>query len=130
MFSQKREGYLLIDHAASPGLTEAQSRAAGLDPKFTGEGKRLEAATLTCSHCKATVVKNPLRLRERASCSKCGYHYICDLCEANSRLPGYDHMPYAKFADLTLEGKAPTLIRMPDLGSPPELLQPPSRETA
>ncbi len=126
-----REGYLLVDHSASPGLPEDVARASGYDPAWAKGGKKFEAATLTCRHCKSSVVKNPWRTRERASCSKCGYAYICDLCEGNSRLPGYDHMPFEKYADLCNAGKTPTLIRMPDLGSPPQLILPPSlRETA
>lgn len=122
----KKEGYLLVDHSASPGLTETQARQAGYDPTLVREGKRFEAGTMTCCHCKTTVVKNLFRTRERASCSKCGGHYLCDLCEANSRLPEYTHLPYEKLVDMTMDGKQPIMLRMPQLGSPPQLILPPT----
>lgn len=93
----------MIDHRASPGIPEDLSIAMGLDPTMTGEGKLLEAASLTCSHCKAVVVKNPLRARERARCHDCDYHYICDFCEAERHLPNYTHTPYDKKVDIIRE---------------------------
>ena len=56
------EGYLLVDN-----------RCAG--------GALNEFPTLTCSHCKAVMLVNPLRTRDRAFCRKCN-HYVCDKCEA------------------------------------------------
>lgn len=108
-----REGYLLVDHSASPGLPEDVARASGYDPKLAGEGKRFEAATLTCAHCKVGVVKNLFRTRERESCAKCGHHYICDYCSIASRAPDYSHMPFEKRVDLTLSTQ---------LGSPSKLI--------
>lgn len=94
MFAQKsREGYILIDHRASPGFTEEQAQTLNLPFHLTKEGKVFETGSLTCSHCKNAVLKNPLRQRERAHCHKCN-HYICDLCEAQTREPDYIHMPY------------------------------------
>jgi hypothetical protein len=80
MSSLKRhEGYLMIDHRNSPGLTEEMTHAAGLPP---GAGQGLfESATITCSHCQAIVIRNPDRVRERAYCSKCD-RYLCDACGA------------------------------------------------
>lgn len=49
---RRHEGFLLIDHRASPGVPEEIALAAGMDPKHCGEGKLFEAPTLTCSHCK------------------------------------------------------------------------------
>ncbi len=92
---RSREGYLLIDHRASPGLPEEVARQTGLDPRYCGEGKMLEAATLTCAHCKSVVVKNPARIRERAKCVKCGWRYVCDFCAAEMDKPGYQHLPFA-----------------------------------
>lgn len=75
-----KQGYLLIDHRASPGLTAEDMIRGGMDPTLAvGEGKMLEAATLTCGHCQGTVIKNPNRKRERAYCAKCT-DYICDKC--------------------------------------------------
>lgn len=84
MLHSKRaqEGYLLINHRESPGLTESflddvagRSSAPPLPP---GSGRgTFEAPTITCSHCQKVVVLNPLRNRDRAYCAKCD-HYICD----------------------------------------------------
>lgn len=80
MSSQRRyEGYLLIDHRNSPGLTDEQVAAAGLPPG-AGQGV-FEAPTLTCSHCQTIVVLNPGRRRERAYCPSCD-RYLCDACGA------------------------------------------------
>lgn len=97
----RHEGYLLVDHRASPGLPPDIARQSGYDPRHCGEGRVFEAATLTCSHCKCTVVKNPLRTRERAYCFKCN-HYLCDGCAVAARHPDYVHLPYAKRVDLTV----------------------------
>lgn len=115
----QREGYLIIDHQASPGLPEDVARASGLDPRLCGEGKVFEAATLTCSHCKASVVKNPLRQRERPYCPKCN-HYICDFCEAQRLMPGYTHTPFEKIIDTTLTLAERGVV----LGSPANLIFP------
>lgn len=106
---KSHEGYLMIDHRASPGLPEEVAIAAGYDPKLTGEGKLFEAASLTCAHCKVVVVKNPLRTRERGMCPKCGHHYICDICDYRTTQPDYSHLPYDKIVDLTVDGKLGTL---------------------
>lgn len=108
-----KEGYLMIDHRASPGLPEDVARANGLDPKLCGEGKLFEAASLTCSHCKCSVVKNPLRMRERHKCAKCGWHYICDFCAAAASQSGYDHAPFEKIAEEALRQQASSVVVSP-----------------
>ena len=118
---RQREGYLMIDHSASPGIPEDFARAVGLDPDLVREGKVLEAATKTCVHCKSTVVLEPRRTRERASCVKCGGKYICDDCALQARLPGYSHVPFEQKVDLVKEAEAKGI---PNLGSPPRLLMP------
>lgn len=68
IISQKsKEGYLLIDHRASPGTDQVP------------EGQTFESATVTCSHCHQGIVLNPNRSRERHYCMGCD-HYICDVC--------------------------------------------------
>lgn len=94
--SRKGEGYVMIDHRASPGLPEDVARRAGYDPSQCGEGKLFETKSLTCSHCKSSVIRNPLRQRERNRCAKCAGHYICDICAFKASLPDYDHEPYEK----------------------------------
>lgn len=88
-----REGCLLIDHQSSPGLPDGFMRSIGLSGLSASEGKTLEAATLTCSHCNAIVVKNPGRTRERGFCPKCN-EYICDPCVAKR-----DCTPFLKILD-------------------------------
>jgi len=116
----KDGGYLMVDHRFSPGLPEDVARASGYDPKHCGEGKLFEAASLTCAHCKCAVVKNPLRQREREVCPKCSHHYICDFCAADARKPDYDHMPFEKLRDVSLNFAAKGMT----LGSPQKLLLP------
>lgn len=112
-------GEIVLDHRASPGLPEEVAIAAGYDPRLCREGKMYEAATLTCSHCKCAVIKNPLRERERNYCAKCDYHYICDICAFNASLADYVHTPFEKvveqlqYAALTGEGSPPKLLRRP-----------------
>ena len=62
----QREGYLYVDHTASPGIPADLAVQLGLDPHLVREGKIFEAATLTCSHCKGTEMRG--RARERALC--------------------------------------------------------------
>lgn len=74
---RSHEGYFLLDHRYTPGISEELVHAQGLPP---GAGQGLfEAPTYTCSHCQVVVVINPARNRERAYCRKCD-HYICDKC--------------------------------------------------
>lgn len=97
--SQKsKEGWLFIDHSASPGLPEHVARLAGFDPKLCREGAVFESATITCSHCSTTWNVNPLRTRDREYCRKCD-HYICDHCYALTTLPGYVHVPFRAAAE-------------------------------
>lgn len=108
----KQMGYLMVDHRASPGLSEQEAIYAGYDPKFSGEGKVYEADTMTCAHCKNVIVKNPLRTRDRPHCHQCD-HYICDVCAVKAKTESV-HMPFSKFLDLTitqaLNGSSPTLL--------------------
>ncbi len=106
----------MVDHRFSPGLPEDVARQSGYDPKFCGEGKLFEVATLTCSHCKISYVKNPLRTRDRAYCQKCD-HYICDFCDVKRHQPDYIHTSFEKFADVTRN-------LAEKMGSPQELLSP------
>lgn len=104
----------MVDHRASPGLPEELARKLGMNPAECGEGKLFETASLTCSHCKTAVMKNPLRVRERAHCFKCD-HYVCDLCAVAMVQPDYVHTPFEKRVD----ENAALIVK---LGSPPELL--------
>jgi hypothetical protein len=82
---RSHEGYFLLDHRDSPGLSDAEIVDAGLP---VGAGRRqFEAPTYTCSHCQFVVVMNPKRNRERAYCKGCD-HYICDACGAERARTG------------------------------------------
>lgn len=119
----QREGYLLLDHQASPGLPVEVAERIGLDPNLVREGKIYEAATKTCAHCKGTVVLEPRRTRERASCMKCGGKYICDYCANQARLPGYVHIPFAQKVDNAMEDRLrDNVYGLHVMGSPMELL--------
>ena len=74
---RRQEGYLLVDHRASPGLDADALQSRGLHPGM-GRGT-FESSTITCSHCQRVVVMNPDRSRERGYCQKCD-HYVCDTC--------------------------------------------------
>ncbi len=76
---RSHEGYLLIDHCFTPGISEEMVHASGL-PKGAGQGK-FEISTFTCSHCPRIVIMNPERTRPREWCSGCD-QYICDFCAA------------------------------------------------
>ena len=76
---RSQEGYLLVDHRASPGIPSALVQTGHfLDAPA---GKVAECPTYTCSHCHRVVVMNPLRTRSREWCGSCD-HYICDACGA------------------------------------------------
>lgn len=102
----QREGYFVVDHRASPGMTEAQALACGYDPAQCREGKVYETKLLTCRHCKTAAKKNPFRLRPRESCTKCGGKYVCDFCYARMQEPDYDHTPFEKLVDLAMDSAA------------------------
>ena len=81
MLTQRsREGYLLIDHSDSPGVTAEFVR--GLAP-VVGAGQKYESATKTCVHCNGIVILNPDRSRQRGFCRKCN-SYVCDNPWCNS----------------------------------------------
>lgn len=105
----------MIDHRSSPGIPRDMALANGLPPDQLGEGKLFEAASLNCKHCKTSVLKNPLRTRERSHCRSCD-HYICDVCAYDMTQPGYIHTPFEKRMDDTM--------RLAALGSPFKLLTP------
>ena len=75
----EREGYLMIDNRAGPGLPEGMERLLGLAPGEFDRKGLFEAATYTCPHCQAVVVIEPKRTRERAFCASCDRR-VCDDC--------------------------------------------------
>ena len=90
---QIHEGYVMIDHRASPGLSKEEAIALGYEPQHVAEGQLFEAKTNHCNHCGTVVIINPLRTRERSYCSSCD-KYICDNCGISLKLPDYVHKTY------------------------------------
>jgi hypothetical protein len=96
------EGCLMIDHRASPGLSDDEVRGLGLP---AGAGRGLwEAPTLGCPHCGWVVVLNPDRKRERAHCYICD-RYICDGCDAIRHESGYVHTTTAEVVEKVKSGR-------------------------
>ncbi len=98
-----REGYLMIDHRASPGLPADFFHKIGLAAvalPAVGEGAMYECPTMTCVHCNAVVILNPLRTRPRGYCRRCD-DYVCDspVCSAECR-------PFEQIIDEVQEGKS------------------------
>lgn len=98
---KRHEGWLLIDHSASPGIPADIARRIGYAPEDVAEGAVFETATLTCKHCKTSYIKNRFRIRPREYCRKCD-HYICDGCAQQAAQPDYVHRCGEEILDATL----------------------------
>lgn len=105
---RSHEGYLLMNHKDSPGLSEAflqkEASKSGTPPLPMGAGRGLfEAPTITCSHCQKVVVINPLRNRDRAYCAKCD-HYLCDdPCGLDYKVSGGACRSYKQLTEMLYE---------------------------
>ena len=88
---RSREGYLLIDHKASPGLPPDFMRNAGLVGPSVAGGAMWESPTMTCAHCGTVVVMNPQRTRARGYCAKCD-DYVCDNPGCNSECKPFNQI--------------------------------------
>jgi hypothetical protein len=77
--NRSQEGYLLVDHRNSPGITQADLLTVPepMRQQFMATTGVFESPTMRCSHCGTMVVLNPQRTRARGYCAKCD-HYICD----------------------------------------------------
>ena len=84
---RSHEGYLLIDHTASPGTTTALAHGAGKVVPVVPEGTKLEASIITCAHCQRGVILNPQRSHDREWCWGCN-HYLCDNCGLIRKIDG------------------------------------------
>jgi len=99
MFSKRElEGYLLIDHRESPGITPEEAALAGKATLPIGRGRKFEAPSVKCSHCERLVIMNPLRTRDRAYCPKCD-RYLCDDCELKRVISGGECYSYKQKID-------------------------------
>jgi hypothetical protein len=74
---RSQEGYLLIDHRNSPGISERDLTPAARAAGFEAHGGVFESPTIRCAHCGTMVVINPQRTRARHYCQPCD-HYVCD----------------------------------------------------
>lgn len=88
------EGYLMIDHSASPGLPAGFMRSLGLEGLEAPCGLKVESPTVTCAHCGTIVMLNPQRTRARGYCPKCD-SYVCDNPACNAECA-----PLSKTLDL------------------------------
>ena len=104
---KRHEGWLLIDHSASPGIPADIAVKLGMDPKTVAAGAVFESATITCNHCGNAYRKNPLRLRPRGYCKVCD-HYLCDRCEGLKGKPNYIHRTKYELANAAAMGVALT----------------------
>lgn len=101
------EGELMVDHRASPGLTEEQATrlyGEGHQHDLLGEGRVYFTPTRGCCHCGGCVVMNPGRTRHRNHCIKC-HSYICDWCAEATKEPDYIHRPFAMIREMIQSGK-------------------------
>ena len=87
---RSQEGYISVDHRASPGIPGDKAIAMGFKPEQVGEGTLFEAPTLICAHCGSVVIVNPARTRAREHCINCD-QYICDGCGLERKQSGYIH---------------------------------------
>lgn len=102
------EGYLMIDHSASPGVTDEDMRRANPElPAGAGSGM-FETPMVCCSHCQKMLVVNPMRTRDRAYCRSCDA-YICDECGIVATLHG-ECRPFRRVMDEAQERAARGLI--------------------
>lgn len=94
---KRGEGYLLIDHSASPGLSEEFMRANNLKGPVVPGGRSFESSIYTCPHCSRDILMHHERTRDRSYCFKCD-SYICDNCGLLMKLGG-DHVTYQSRLD-------------------------------
>ena len=94
---RSQEGYVLIDHRNSPGITREFVEANKLDAPAVGAGQVFECATSTCHVCGGDIILNPLRTRIRHFCYAHDA-YRCDNCETAVRARG-ECVPLRKIID-------------------------------
>jgi hypothetical protein len=120
---KRHEGWLLIDHSASPGIPYDVAIRMGVDPRGVAGGKKMEAATVSCKHCGGHVVKNPKRVRPRGYCRLCD-HYICDACDVQRANPNYVHRPIDAIALAAMNSASRGAVFNPSLPEPVSIIVP------
>ncbi len=88
---RRYEGYLMIDHRDSPGISPEFAAQNNLPVGVRG-GQLFESAIAVCNHCGSDVLLHPDRSRPREWCSRCD-SYICDNCGAAAKV-GAPHVTY------------------------------------
>lgn len=81
------EGYVLIDHRNSPGISQEFVAANKLDAPAVGAGQVFESAISVCHCCGGDVILNPLRTRDREWCRQHDA-YLCDNCSLLRKVNG------------------------------------------
>lgn len=97
------EGYLLIDHTDSPGIS-AEQAASVRSEVVVPKGKKLETPTYNCSHCERLVIMRPDRSKIRGYCRKCD-RYLCDDCTLVAKVTG-ECSSFKRFTDRYLDSAA------------------------
>ena len=111
----RREGYLLVDHTFSPGVTPDALQAAGVPGVAVGADRKMEFGTATCCHCNAVVILNPLRVRARNYCAKCD-QYVCDNPACNLECRNFDRLlDYVQNENAKREERGLPVVGLPDL---------------
>jgi hypothetical protein len=82
-----QEGVILIDHRASPGISQEFIKANNLDAPAVGAGAVFESALLECHSCGTDIILNPNRSRPREWCMEHDA-YLCDRCALMRRVTG------------------------------------------
>lgn len=84
---RSHEGYLLIDHSESPGLSDRAMAFNGKNlPSGAGRGA-LERGIVQCGHCSFGMMVTPLEAVDLCYCRKCD-RYICDDCKLAQVMTG------------------------------------------
>jgi hypothetical protein len=97
---RKDEGWLMIDHRESPGVTD--NEMIGFNPDFwPGAGKGLtECPICICGHCQRTMIIKPDRTREFPYCRSCDDD-ICEACAWTMQTTG-EHKSFKQHCDETI----------------------------
>ena len=103
MFSKRElEGYLLIDHTDSPGISAQEAARAGENTLVVPRGMKFQSPTINCACCQALVVLNPDRTRSRGYCPSAD-RYVCDMCELARVQRGSCCGTFNRLADQAIE---------------------------
>lgn len=95
---RSREGYLLIDHRNSPGITPEYLMVNHIGGPAVGAGVTYESAVCGCHGCQGDIILNPNRTRERPWCMKHDA-YLCDNCDARRAAAGGECKPLTQMME-------------------------------